>query len=238
MSLSVQAFGRLPMNLAKSLLTSVLLVTASATGWSEQAQQSAPTEPSPNPQLQKEKPAAQPSAKAKSTTSEPGKSANRPSNAVSKSRRKKKHLQDCSVTPDPAASTATGSPESTGAAVNPQASNTPSEGSSAAKKCPPPKIVVHQGGTSEPAIQLAGGAPSQTPQARATAEPMLDATESNLKKLEGRQLSSSEQEMVTQIQQYVEQSKTAVAAGDVERARTLAWKAQTLSEDLVKPEKQ
>lgn len=66
---------------------------------------------------------------------------------------------------------------------------------------------------------------------------MLDAAESNLKKLEGRQLSDTEQDMVTQIRQFMEQSKTAVAAGDTERAHTLAWKAQTLSEDLVKPEK-
>jgi len=238
MSLSVQAFGRLPMNLAKSLLTSVLFVTASTAGWSEQAQQSAPTEPPANPQSQQEKPATQQPPEAKPTTStESSKKAKHPSSATSKSRRKKKSSQDCRITTDPPAGAAS-SPETGGAAANPQTSDTRPESSAAAKKCPPPKIVVHQGGTSEPTIQLAGGAPSQTPQARATAEPMLDATESNLKKLEGRQLSSAEQEMVTQIQQYVEQSKTAVAAGDVERARTLAWKAQTLSEDLVKPEKQ
>jgi hypothetical protein len=66
---------------------------------------------------------------------------------------------------------------------------------------------------------------------------MLEATEANLKKLEERQLSDTEKDMVTQIRQFMEQSKTAVAAGDVERARTLAWKAQTLSDDLVTPPK-
>lgn len=65
---------------------------------------------------------------------------------------------------------------------------------------------------------------------------MLDATEENLKKLSARQLSSTEQETITQIRQYITQSKTAVAVGDMERARTLAWKAQTLSDDLVKPQ--
>ena len=33
----------------------------------------------------------------------------------------------------------------------------------------------------------------------------------------------------------MEQSKAAVGGGDLERARTLAWKAQLLSEELVKP---
>jgi len=42
---------------------------------------------------------------------------------------------------------------------------------------------------------------------------------------------------VTQIRQFMAQSKAAVADGDMERARTLAWKAETLSEDLVNPPK-
>lgn len=66
---------------------------------------------------------------------------------------------------------------------------------------------------------------------------MVDATEANLKKISERQLSAEEQGTVTQIRQFVEQSKAAVAEGDTERARTLAWKAQTLSEDLVDPKK-
>jgi hypothetical protein len=81
-----------------------------------------------------------------------------------------------------------------------------------------------------------GAAGAQKSEAQATAGPMIDATEENLKKLSARQLSSTEQETVTQIRQYVTQSKTAVAAGDMERARTLAWKAQTLSDDLAKPQ--
>jgi hypothetical protein len=35
----------------------------------------------------------------------------------------------------------------------------------------------------------------------------------------------------------MEQSRAAMASGDFERARTLAWKAQLLSEDLAKTEK-
>lgn len=63
---------------------------------------------------------------------------------------------------------------------------------------------------------------------------MLETADENLKKITGRQLSSSEQDMVTQIREYIEQSKAAVKTEDPERARNLAWKAQTLSEDLLK----
>ena len=97
---------------------------------------------------------------------------------------------------------------------------------------------MRQGGTSEPSVQLAGGQGNgQASQQHANANQLLETTEANLKKLAGRQLSSTEQDTVTQIRQYMEQSKAAVAADDMERARTLAWKAQTLSEDLVNPQK-
>ena len=66
---------------------------------------------------------------------------------------------------------------------------------------------------------------------------MLVYTQANLKKMAGRQLTPSQQDMVNQIHQFMDQSKTAVAAGDVERGRTLAWKAQLLSEELVNPQK-
>jgi len=97
-------------------------------------------------------------------------------------------------------------------------------------------VIVRQGGTSEPSIQLAGGAAGQTSPERDTANQMLGTTEANLKKVAGRQLTPNEQDMVNQARQFMEQAKAAVAAGDLERARTLAWKAQLLSEELVKPE--
>jgi hypothetical protein len=98
---------------------------------------------------------------------------------------------------------------------------------------------VQDGGTSEPSIQVAGGATGeQTNQQRNTANEMLDVANGNLKKISGHQLTSEQQDMVSQIHQFMDQSKTAVKDGDLERARTLAWKAQILSEELVKPEKQ
>jgi hypothetical protein len=66
---------------------------------------------------------------------------------------------------------------------------------------------------------------------------MLELTEGNLKKIAGLQLTTAQQETVSQIRQFVDQSKTALAGGDSERAHTLAWKAELLSEDLVKPQK-
>jgi hypothetical protein len=63
---------------------------------------------------------------------------------------------------------------------------------------------------------------------------MLGTTDANLKQIAGRQLSATQQAMVNQIRQFMHQSKKAVVDGDLERARTLAWKAQVLSEELVK----
>jgi hypothetical protein len=97
---------------------------------------------------------------------------------------------------------------------------------------------VRQGGSAEPSLQL-GGEPNRTQSSHQgeAAKQLLGSTEANLKKIAGQQLTSNQQETVTQIRQFVDQSKAAVAAGDLERARTLAWKAELLSEDLVKPPK-
>jgi len=122
-------------------------------------------------------------------------------------------------------------------------SSTSAEGSAAspgtaAVSCPPEKVVVPHGGTSEPSIQLAGPSTGdQATQQRQSANQLLGSTEENLKKLAGQPLNATQQDTVNQIHQFMEQSKTAVAAGDLERARTLAWKAQVLSQDLVSPQK-
>ena len=97
---------------------------------------------------------------------------------------------------------------------------------------------MRQGGASEPTIQLAGGpGGDQAAQQRNTTNQMLAAAEQNLKKIAGRTLTANQQDMVNQIRQFMEQSKTATTAGDLDRARTLAWKAQLLSEELVNPQK-
>lgn len=154
--------------------------------------------------------------------------------AKSHRRRKKKTVTDCRTLP--AAETTGASAGSEKKSESGSSDAQTAAGAKSMKNCPPEKIVVRHGGSTDPSIQLAGGATGgQATQEKATANQMLASTEENLRKLEGRQLSDSEQATVTQIRQYVEQSKSAITSNDLERARTLAWKAQTLSDDLANP---
>jgi hypothetical protein len=108
-------------------------------------------------------------------------------------------------------------------------------GTPALKPCPPPKKVVRNGGSDEPSIQLVGGENrAQSVQQRST-DQLNVATEENMKKIALRELSPSQQEMVSQIKQFMDQSKKALAAGDAERGHNLALKAHLLSDELMKP---
>jgi len=106
----------------------------------------------------------------------------------------------------------------------------------APKNCPPTKIIVRHGGTSEPSIQLAPST-DQAAKQRNIINQLLGATDANLKQIAGKQLSATQQSTVGQIRDYEQQSRGAISDGDLERARTLAWKAELLSEDLIKPQK-
>lgn len=136
---------------------------------------------------------------------------------------------------DPAPASAAGSNPATGSPQPGSARSSPA--TEAPKNCPPEKTIVRQGGVAEQSIQLAGGSAGDQAQKRDAASKMLAATEQNLNKLTGRQLSNAERESVIQIRQFVEQSRTAMTAGNLERAQTLAWKAKLLSEDLIDPKK-
>jgi hypothetical protein len=142
-----------------------------------------------------------------------------------KARHHKKKSVPCSTSP-------TASNAAPGNAVD---SAKVTENGPASKPCPPPKKVVRNGGSEEPTIQLVGGATEDQASRQRSTEQLTAATDDNLKKIAGRQLSASQQEMVNQVKQFVEQSKTAVAAGDLERGHNLAQKAHLLSEELVKP---
>jgi hypothetical protein len=163
----------------------------------------------------------------------PGKTpAGQPSSTTTK-RHKKKVPQPCdnASAAGQTASASSAPPADTAATATTPPSETP-------KPCAPPKVIVRQGGTSEPSIQLAGGTSAdQTSHKKDVVNQILGSADANLKKIAGRQLSSNQQDMVIQIRQFMNQSKAAIDVGDLERARTLAWKAETLSEDLVKPEK-
>jgi protein involved in polysaccharide export with SLBB domain len=98
-------------------------------------------------------------------------------------------------------------------------------------------VVVRHGGTADPGIQLAGGPTTdQAAKQREVVNQLLGVTEANLRKIAGQQLSPSQQDTLTQSRAFVKQSKDAVESGDLDRARTLAWKAELLSEDLLKPQ--
>jgi hypothetical protein len=104
------------------------------------------------------------------------------------------------------------------------------------KPCPPKKVIVKNGGSDEPTVELKG----DTPPAKASndllnTEQLHLATEDNLKKIAGRQLTANQQEMVDQIKQFMDQSKAAVADGDLERGHNLAMKARLLSDELAGP---
>ena len=196
----------------------------------------APTEDQGNPQ-QQNPPASEPAPAAP----KPGrKSARTPKQhkGAQPNYRKRARPPDCD--PAPAATSAPASsdpPTKTPADLSASGSASPAAKppAPAATNCPPAKIIVQQGSTEEPAIQLVGG--DATSHQRDAANQMLTDTDANLKKLDGTQLSSSQKDIVAQIRQFMDQSKKATAAGDTEQAHTLAWKAKTLSEELIAPPK-
>ncbi len=104
------------------------------------------------------------------------------------------------------------------------------------KPCPPPIVVIKNGGSDEPIVELKGDTSTeQASYERFTTEQLTAATEENLKKIAGHELSATQQEMVSQIKQFMEQSKSAVTEGDLNRGHNLAVKARLLSDELVKP---
>ncbi|MFZ1008184.1 MAG: hypothetical protein WAN65_15195 [Candidatus Sulfotelmatobacter sp.] len=154
-------------------------------------------------------------------------------------KRPKKTVPDCgnsSAVANPAGSSSDSKkPEDVGP-PNSGSGNSPATSAATQKPCPPRKKVVRNGGTDEPTIKLTGETTAaQASQQRATTDQLNASTEENLKKIADRQLAPSQQEIVTQIQQFVDQSKQAVAAGDLERAHNLALKARLLSDELLKP---
>lgn len=200
----------------------------------EQGQETAPAQQNP--------PAPSPPSTSAPPSATPAHSPATP-NRKPKSRLKKRVLPPNCIpapeagTPSSPSDTTNAAPSITPADPAPAGAPTPptSTPASATTNCPPKKVIVRQGGTSEPSIQLAGG-PTGAHE-RDTATQMLQSAEANLKRITGSQLTSSQKDMVTQIRQFMDQSKTATTAGDIERARTLAWKAQLLSEELVNPPK-
>src|ERR1700693_1345975 len=99
----------------------------------------------------------------------------------------------------------------------------------------PRKKVVRNGSTADPVVQLAPSVTDQqASQQRQNTTQLLAATDANLNTISASQLTSSQQDMVNQIRNYVQQAKEAEKAGDLQRARNLAFKAQLLSDDVLR----
>ncbi|MGA2020065.1 MAG: hypothetical protein ABSH02_05695 [Candidatus Sulfotelmatobacter sp.] len=157
---------------------------------------------------------------AASTTSQPQTT---PSPAKPRARHRKTAGSDCSNSPATAATDAHSTPAD-------------AHGATTAKPCPPPKVIIKNGGSDEPIVELKGDTSAgQASYQRFTTEQLNTATEENLKKIAGHELNTTQQEMVSQIKQFMEQSKSAIAAGDLGRGHNLAMKARLLSDELVKP---
>ena len=208
----------------------ILLPFLSGTVLPSHAAQSAETQTSQPPASQTIGPSSQsPSAAPYDAKAVPNKraSGSKKTRAASRRRRKRSTVPPCQS-----------SSSQTAMANVPAPSDQASAAPTPAKDCPPPKIIVRQGGSKEPSIQLAGGpSAEQAAQQRNAINQLLGVSDQNLKRAADMQLSAAQQDTVSQTRQFMEQSKAAMAAGDFERARTFAWKAQLLSEDLAKPEK-
>ena len=99
-----------------------------------------------------------------------------------------------------------------------------------------PKPSVIQEGSAPPSQQgqlSAGLTHDQALHQQMTTAQLTESTELNLKAVT-RSLSVDEQAMVQHIRSYLQQSRSATAEGDLERAYNLAMKAHLLSDELVK----
>ena len=160
-----------------------------------------------------------------------------PNSPAKPHRRHRKPTPDCLTAASPAGGdAAVANQTSASAKTGTPANGSSGAGSAGTKPCPPPKVVVRDGGTAEPTVKLKGGSSAtQASQQRSTTDQLAQATDANLKKIAELSLTPSQQEIVGQIKQFMEQSKAAVAAGDLERGHNLAMKAHLLSDELLKP---
>ena len=242
------------MTLAAILLVHFLTLSGSTLGAPTAGSQPSLRGSAPQDQVQDQKGAASPAQSSPAQgTSTPSGSASEPKkpsspppkpSAKAHAHRKKTSTPDCTGSEAPLNSpggnpkdaTTAGSTNAGAADAHSTQSATTKSGSATAKPCPPAKVVVKDGGSSEPTIELTRDtSEQQASQQRFTTEQLTAATEENLKKIEGRQLNSNQQEMVSQIKQFMAQAQSAVTEGDLERGHTLAMKARLLSDELLKP---
>src|SRR5215469_1680340 len=76
----------------------------------------------------------------------------------------------------------------------------------------PPRIVIQEGGSNSQSGQTGTGAPGDDTQAT---KQLLDSTDNNVRNIEKRQLSANESSTLSQIKDYVKQSRQAIQEGDL-----------------------
>lgn len=118
------------------------------------------------------------------------------------------------------------------AASNPTSKKHPNHKAAKSTGTSPSKTVVTNGGTGEPRIAISSEeGQRQAARVRETNR-LLDAADLNLKDVAVRGVTASQEGTVKQIRSYMDQAKAAVNSGDLERAYTLANKANMLAADL------
>jgi hypothetical protein len=99
----------------------------------------------------------------------------------------------------------------------------------------PRRVVVREGGASEPTAQIVPGMTlAEAASQRQNAERLLSSADERVKQLAERMPDLRQQETVGQIRDYMDGARSALNEGDVRRANTLALKAHLLAEDLAK----
>jgi len=131
--------------------------------------------------------------------------------------------------------TATNKPAAANSNDKPAPEKTPADKPQEVAHNTPPRIVVQEGGSSNPgSTQIAAGSAHDDKSAHdQTTGQLLDSTDNNIRSLK-RQLSADELARVAQIRDYQAQARQAVKDGDMVGAHNLAVKAHLLSEELVK----
>jgi hypothetical protein len=100
----------------------------------------------------------------------------------------------------------------------------------------PTKTVIRNGSTPDPTVAISPDLSNQeTSRELDNTNRLLVSADANLKQIASRQLSTAQEDTVKQIKVYMEQARLAAKNGEVQRAYTLANKANMLSADLAAP---
>ena len=92
---------------------------------------------------------------------------------------------------------------------------------------------MKNGGAADLVVDLSPLSLQQASQQKKSTDELLGASDANLEKMTGRQLSSNQLDTVKEVKSYLEQARKALSDGDVQRAHNLAVKANLLSAELV-----